>query len=143
MTVREPHNNSSRVEREILEILEKADASVTPIDKLSSSVRRRQMVRPSVPDAVAAKMSPPIIKLVASLVLALLAATISGWSHLLGVGFAIASAIALFSLWLPASSTSLGEGPRWRGRDLGDKPRFSGGGRGNFPPRNGPRQPRR
>lgn len=135
MTVREP-NNSSRVEREILEILEKADASDTPIDKVSRNLRRRPpVVRPnrSIPQHLSGKLTPEVIKIVASLVLAFLAAAVTGASHLLGLVFAIASLIVLFSLWIPSRSAGFGERPRWRGRDLGE----------NFRTRNGPRQPQR
>jgi len=143
MTQPEPRN-SSRVEREILEILEKADASVTPIDKLSTNLRRRPQVSiPKRPSRFSGKVTPEIIKVGASLVLAFLAAAVAGASHLLGLGFAIASLIVLFSLWVPTGSASFGERPRWRGRDLGDKPRLPGLNGGNVRPRNGPGQPQR
>ncbi len=143
MTMRDP-NNSSRVEREILEILEKADASVTPIDKISTNLRRRpQPARSLIPSKLEGKVTPEIIKLAASLLLAFLAAAVAGASHLLGLGFAIASLILLFSLWIPSRSTGLGERPRWRGRELGDKPPLTDWGGGKFPSRNGPQQPHR
>lgn len=144
MTVREPHNNSSRVEREILEILEKADASVTPIERFSSSVRRRpKPVLPAVPWTISSRVTPGIIKILASLMLAVLAAALTSTSHLVGVGLAIASAIVLFSLWLPSRSAGFSESPRWRGRDLGDKPRKPGWDRRNFGSGEGPRQRQR
>jgi len=144
MNVREPQNNSSRVEREILEILEKAEASVTPIDKFSSSLRRRpQLVRPNLPAGVTSRLAPETIKIAAALVLAVLTATLSRPSHLLGVGLAIASAVVLLSLWIPSRSSSISDRPRWRGRDLGDNPRLSGWNGGNYRPPNGPKQPRR
>jgi hypothetical protein len=145
MTVREP-NNSSRVEREILEILEKADASITPIDRFSSNLRRRPHVarpNPSISQKLTGKVTPEVIKIAASLVLALLAAVVAGASHLLGLGFAIASLIVLFSLWIPSKSAGLGDRPRWRGRDLGSSPRLPGWNGGSVPPRKGPRQPQR
>jgi hypothetical protein len=61
----------------------------------------------------------------------------------LGLGFAISSLIVLFSLWIPSRTTILGERPRWRGRDLDDRPRFTGLDGGNLRPRNGPRLPKR
>jgi hypothetical protein len=143
MTVRDP-NNSSRVEREILEILEKADASVTPIDKFSNNFRRRsQVAPPSISSKLGGKVTPEIIKIAASLLLAFLAAAVSNASHLLGLGFAIASLILLFTLWIPSRSAGFGEHPRWRGRDLDDKRRLPDWGGGNFHSRNGPRQPHR
>jgi hypothetical protein len=141
MTVREP-NNSSRVEREILEILEKAEASVTPIDKFSTNLRRRpQIAHPRISPKINGKFTPEIIKIITSLLLAFLAAGVASASHLLGLGFAIASLVVLFSLWIPSRTANIGDRPRWRGRDLGDKPRLSGWDGGNFRPRNGPRQP--
>ena len=143
MTVREP-NNSSRVEREILEILEKADASVTPIEKLSSTIRRRpQLAPPAMSSRLGGKITPEIVKIGSSLSLAFLSAAVAGPLHGFGLGFAIASLIVLFSLWIPSRTANFGERPRWRGRDLGDRPRFSGLDAGNFRPRNGPRLPKR
>jgi hypothetical protein len=145
MTIREP-NNSSRVEREILEILEKADASVTPIDRLSSTIRRRpQIASPTVSSKLGGKIAPEIVKIVASLLLAFLSAALAGASHALGLGFAIASLIVLYSLWIPSRTRtmSIGESPRWRGRDISDRPRFTGWNGGDPRPRNGPRLPKR
>jgi len=143
MTVREP-NSSSRVEREILEILEKADASVTPIDKFSNTIRRRpQIARPTISSRLGGRITPGIAKIAASIVLAILSATVAGASHLLSLGFAIASLIVLFTLWIPSRTANIGERPRWRGRDIDDRPRFSGWDGGNLRPRNGPRLPKR
>jgi hypothetical protein len=59
--------------------------------------------------------------MVGSLLLAAAAAMLADASRLLAVLLAIASALALFSLWIPAGGSPLGNGPtRWRGRDLRD-----------------------
>ena len=106
--------------------LEKADASITPIDRFSSSVRRRPKISlPNFPATISVKKTPEVVRIIASLALAVLAAAVASASHLFGVALAIASLLVLFSLWVPTQSAGPGERPRWRGRDLEDNPRLS------------------
>lgn len=115
---------SSRVEREVLEILERAEASQTPVDQLQATVRRQRatvsakLSRPAVDSPLRSLLATDIARIAGSLLLALLAALLSGASQLLAFILAIASVLLLLSLWLPSRGTSPGGAPRWRGQDL-------------------------
>jgi hypothetical protein len=127
MTASDQHDMSSRVEREVREILERAEAKPAPVDAIQSAVRRQtaatrsKISRSSTSGWSKSSISSEVGRIVIALVLAVAAAGISGYSHLLAVIMAIGSAIILFSLWVPARSQNGDSGPRWRGRDLRDR----------------------
>jgi hypothetical protein len=143
MTTTDPRDGSSRVEREILEILERAEASQTPVENFQAAVRRRrattqaQVSRGTAPRWLQDRLSPALLRLIAALALAFVAALIAGSSHLLAVLLAIASGIVFFSLWVPIGPSRTGGGRRWRGQDLDDRPPY------DFALRRRPRPPRR
>lgn len=129
---------SNRVEREVLEILERAEASRPPLEQVHTSVRRqtrltRNQFATSLPLAKWQRhLASGLGKILVALGLAIVAALTSGVSGLLSSLFAIASAISLLSLWFPARGGGDRDAPRWRGRDLRDEsPPF---GRGNRRP---------
>lgn len=115
---------SSRVEREVLEILERAEASQTPVDQLQATVRRQRatvgakLAPSSVEGPLRSLFATDIARIAGSLLLALLAALLSDASRLLAFVLAIASVLLLLSLWLPSRGSSPGGAPRWRGQDL-------------------------
>jgi hypothetical protein len=114
-------DGSSRVEREILEILERVDAAPTPIEQIQASVRRQRLTaRAQLWRAKPSAWSPEILKIVGALLLAIAAAAIADVSRFVAVTLAIASGIALLSLWFPGGRPGPGDSPRWRGRDLHD-----------------------
>jgi hypothetical protein len=126
MTTSDPKNGASRVEREILEILERAEASQTPVENFQAAVRRRraaaraQVSRTSTPGWLRSRISPALLRLAAALALAVLAALIADVSHLLAMVLALASGVAFFSLWIPSGPSRTGGRHRWRGQDLDD-----------------------
>ncbi len=145
MNASEDRQGSSRVEREIREILEKSDRAPTPVENLQSTLRSQtasakvQMARTARGDFPSRFLSSGIARIGASLLLAIGAAVISDYSRLIAFLFVIASAVAFFSLWIPAGLSSPGSSPRWRGidlRDPGPPPPIDIG------PRRGPRKPR-
>jgi hypothetical protein len=122
MKTEHPQEGSSRVEREILEILERADSSKTPVDNLQAAVRRqRASARARAPRAPRIALSPELLRIGGALFFAIGAAAIADISRLLAMVLAIASVVALFSLWFPSRPSGIGETQRWRGRDLRDQ----------------------
>lgn len=146
MNASEEPRGSSRVEREVLEILERSEASRTPVEQIQTAVRkqsdsaRAQLSRTAAWDGVLARIPGDIARLGGALLLAIGAVVVSDFSRLLGVLLAIVGALVFFSLWLPSRPSGPGSAPRWRGRDLSDggPPRF-----GSDRPEQGPRLPRR
>lgn len=136
-------DGSSRVEREVLEILERAEAAQSPVENLHAAVRRQtesariQVSRSADSSHLRKLMSADLARIVASLVLAVAAAVVANASPILAFCLAIASAVVFFSLWLPTRGSTAGGSPRWRGQDLRDRgpPPFG-------PKRDGPREPR-
>lgn len=117
----------SRVEREILEILERAEAEQHPVEDFQAAVRRkRERTRARVQTVShtdwTSKWSSDIARIVGALALAVAAALTANVSNYLAVFLAIASGVALLSLWFRSGPSGPGEGPRWRGQDL-DRPR--------------------
>jgi hypothetical protein len=114
----------SRIEQEVREILERAEAQRSPIDHLSESVQRgrveaqRRLQRPTPALSRSRILTPEILRIVGALALALLAALLGEISRLLAVVAAIASLVLFFSLWFPTSGAASADRPRWRGRDL-------------------------
>lgn len=144
-TVNSP-DGPSRVEREILEILERAEAQVTPVEELQSAVRRRSAeararLQPPPSARSAVTLSPDIGRILAALAFAVVAALTANISHVVAIAFALASGAALLSLWFRTGPGGPAEGPRWRGQDLrnprGPAP-FDSGSR---PPLRWPRRP--
>lgn len=149
MTATDPGEGASRVEREIREILERADASQRPVDNFQEAVRRKRATvqanasgasqSPSLPSW----LSPAIARILGALALAIAAAVVADTVRFLAVILAIASAVAFFSLWVPSRSSGLGgDTPYWRGQRLDDGPRF-GFGPSRTPPWRGPKRPPR
>jgi hypothetical protein len=127
MTMSDQRDGSTRVEREVLEILERAEASQTPVDTMQAAMRRRNAAtrakvsqlgaRPRLPVAI----NSGLARIVGALVLALLSAVIADYSRLLAVLLAIGSLIVFFSLWFPTGPSGSFDAPRWRGQDLRDR----------------------
>lgn len=146
MNASEEPRESTRVEREVLEILERSESAQTPASQIQSAVRRQsasareQLSRSTFERPTLAVLSSDIARIAGALILAICAAALSDASRLLAVVLAIASALIFFSLWLPARPSGPGDSPRWRGQDLRDNgpPRFGGDSSGR-----GPRLPKR
>jgi hypothetical protein len=149
MNASDPGEKSSRVEREVLEILERANASQSPIDNVQATVRRQST---SARARLAKSTHQPwrlrdwpqgLFRIGAALLLAIMAAVIADVFRLGAIILAIGSAIAFFSLWVPARASGPGDAPRWRGQDLredDDPPDFD---LGRVWPRRGPKGPSR
>ncbi len=148
MNASDSGERSSRVEREILEILERADSSQSPVENIQTALRRQRASvhakasASSRPGWLPAAISPSIARIGSALLLAIGAALIADASRLIAVVLAIGSAVAFFSLWVPARRAGPRSSPRWRGQPLSDDdPPFNVGGR---PPSwRGPRRPSR
>jgi len=143
MNTSSQQDGSSRVEREVLEILERAEASRGPVEQIHTAARRqsrsaRDFAEESIPLAkLKSSLDSDTVRIGLSLVLAILAAATSDASRIVAIVLALASAALFFSLWFPSRGLRGGDSPRWRGRDLRDgPPRF---GRGD----NWPRRPSR
>ena len=144
MNAQDEPPRSSRVEREILEILEKSEAEQPRVVSIQDAARRRrasmQSRMPSTPsrDWREIFFASDIARLIGAFALAIVAAALSGISGLLSSLLAIIAVLVFFSLWVPTRSSGFGggSGPRWRGQDLRD----------NDPPdwlKRGPKLPRR
>jgi hypothetical protein len=121
MNADSPRNGSTRVEREILEILERADAAATPVDDFQAAVRRRRAsARQRLSRVAMPALSPQLLKIGGALLLAAVAAAISDLSRLPATLLAIASIVVFFSLWVPSRASGIGDTPRWRGQDVRD-----------------------
>jgi hypothetical protein len=150
MSTPDPRGGSTRVEREIREILERVDTAPTPskaplhrsgespIEQLQATVRRqRATARAQVSRAGKPTISPDLARIGGALLLAIAAAALADASRLLAIVLAIGAVVAFFSLWMPNRPGGLGDSPRWRGQDL----QGPGGSRGFdaerfWPPRN-------
>ena len=123
MTTESPER-PSRLEQEVREILERTEAQRSPMDHISDSVHRtrveaqQRLKRPTPLPAASRFRSPDLLRLVAALALAIVAALLGGVSNLLATVAAIASLLVFFSLWFPSSCPTSASRPRWRGRDL-------------------------
>jgi hypothetical protein len=145
MNAGDPGERSSRVEREVLEILERADAAQSPVENVQATVRRQsasaraRLAKSSHQPWRIREWPPGLFKIGAALILAIGAALIADAFRVGAVFLAIASAIAFFSLWVPARASGAGDAPRWRGQDLreGDDP--PGFDLGRIRPRRGPK----
>lgn len=149
MNPRDPGNTSSRVEREVLEILERASADQSPVENVQATVRRQsasaraRLATSSHHPRRLTELPHGLFRIGAALLLAIGAALMADAFRLGAVVLAVASAIAFFSLWAPARVSGPGGAPRWRGQDLrgGDDP--PGFDLGRIRPQRGPKGPTR
>ncbi|MCC7022814.1 MAG: hypothetical protein IT338_08300 [Thermomicrobiales bacterium] len=125
MNATDPSDRSSRVEREVLEILERVEAAQSPVENLQAAVRRQQQsawaqLRKSSRHgpALPSWLTPDVARILGAFGLAILAALLGDVARMLAIPLAIASAIVFFSIWFPSSPRQSGGGPRWRGQDL-------------------------
>jgi len=149
MNASDPGERSSRVEREVLEILERASAAQSPVENVQATVRRQsasaraRLAKISHRPCQLREWPQGLLKIGAALLLAIAAVLIADAFRLGAIVLAIASGIAFFSLWVPARALGPGDTPRWRGRDLredDDPPSFD---LGRIRPRRGPKGPSR
>jgi hypothetical protein len=147
MNASDSGEKSSRVEREVIEILERASAAQSPVENVQATVRRQsasaraRLSKGAHQPSRLREWPQGLLKIGAALLLAIAAALIAETFRLGAVILAIASAIAFFSLWVPARVSGPGSGPRWRGRDLRDDDDPPGFDLERFRPRRGPKGP--
>jgi hypothetical protein len=127
MNASDPGEHSSRLEREVLEILERANTPPSPVESVQATVRR-QRASASARLSVGARHGwwprnwpQDLVRLATALALAIAAAMIAEAFRFGALVLAIASAIAFFSLWAQPRTSSLGKPTRWRGQDLDDR----------------------
>ena len=149
MNASDPGDRSSRVEREVLEILERSSAAPSPVANVQATVRRQSA---SARARLAKNSRKPwriqdwpqgLFRIGAAFLLAIGAVLIADTFRLGAILLAIASAIVFFSLWVPTSVSGLSDSPRWRGQDLRggeDPPGFD---LGRIRPPRGPKGPSR
>ncbi len=148
MNAGEPGEKSSRVEREVLEILERANAAKSPVENVQATVRRQsasaraRLSRGAHEPWRLRRWPQGLFRIGAALLLAITAALVGEAFRLGAIVLAIASAIAFFSLWVPSRGSGPGSAPRWRGQDLRDDepPGFD---LARISPRRGPKGPSR
>jgi hypothetical protein len=149
MNASDPGERSSRVEREVLEILERANAAQSPVENVQATVRRqsasaRARWSKSSPQRWRLRELPQgLFRIGAALLLAIAAALIADAFRLGAIILAIASAIAFFSLWVPSRVSGPGDTPRWRGQDVRGEDDPPGFDLGRIRPRRGPKGPSR
>ncbi len=112
----------SRLEDEVLEILQKADRPPTVADQVRFKARESKV---SLGWAAASRgrfdLRGPLAPLVGAVAVALLGALVRDVSPLLASLLGVVAFGLFCSVWF-APSTGSGTGNRWRGRDLGDLP---------------------
>ena len=149
MNASDPGERSSRIEREVLEILERANAAQSPAENVQAAVRRQRasarahLSKTSRQGWLPREWPQDLLRLGAALLLAIGAAVIADAFRLGAIVLAIASAIAFFSLWVPPRVSGPGDAPRWRGRDLNDRDDPPGFDSGRLLPWRGPKGPSR
>ena len=149
MNASDPGEKSSRVEREVLEILERANSAHSPVEHVQATVRRqrasaRERLSKSAHEAWRLQRWPQGLFRIGAALLLVIAAALIGEAFRLGaIVLAIASAIAFFSLWIPTRASGAGSAPRWRGRDLGGDDDPPGFDLTRISPRRGPKGPSR
>jgi hypothetical protein len=149
MNASDQGERSSRLEREVLEILERTNTPPSPVESVHAAVRRQRAsasARLSVGPRhrwLPRSWSQDLVRLAAALVLAIAAAWIADTFRVGALVLAIASAIAFFSLWAQPGTSSLGKPTRWRGRDLNDRDDPPSIDPGRLVPWRGPKGPRR
>ena len=116
-----PPSGRSRVENEIIEILERVDRQPSVIEQVrASSLSRQTALRQTINQRRMVRLTPRVA-ILASLVLAIVAIALRGSVPWLAALMAVASFLALISLWFNRVDPSLGP-PKWRGQDLGAGP---------------------
>ena len=149
MNASDSGEKSSRVEREVLEILERASAAQSPVENVQATVRRqgasaRARLSKGAHQPLRLREWPlGLLKIGAALLLAISAALIADAFRLGAILLAIASAIAFFSLWVPSRVSGPGDAPRWRGQNLRDEDDPPGFDLERIRPRRGPKGPSR
>src|SRR5829696_9271085 len=147
MNASDSGEKSSRVEREVLEILERTSASQSPVENVQATVRRQsasaraRLVKSAHQPSRVRELPQGLFRIGAALLLAIAAALIADAFRLGAIILAIGSAIAFFSLWMPVRVAGPGSAPRWRGRDLGDDDGPPGFDLERIRPRRGPKGP--
>jgi hypothetical protein len=149
MNASDPGERSSRVEREVLEILERTSSAPSPVENVQATVRRQsasaraRLSRSSRQPWRLQEWPQGLFKIGAALLLAIGAASIADAFRIGAIVLAIASAIAFFSLWISTGVSRPSDMPRWRGQDLrgGDDP--PGFDLRRIRPRRGPKGPSR
>jgi hypothetical protein len=145
----DPGEKSSRVEREVLEILERASASQSPVENVQATVRRQsasaraRFSKRAYQPSRLREWPQGLLKIGAALLLAIAAALIADAFRLGAILLAIASGIAFFSLWVPPRVSGPGTAPRCRGQDLREDDDPPGFDLERFRPRRGPKGPSR
>jgi hypothetical protein len=113
-----PPPGRSRVEEEIIEILERADRPPTVIDQVRGHAALGQAsVRHSLQRGVHVSWSPRAA-IATAFLLALAALVVRGPVPVLAAILAVLSFAALVSLWFVRSVTPPPSGPKWRGQDM-------------------------
>ena len=127
MNASDPGERSSRLEREVLEILERTSTPPSPVESVQATVRK-QRASANARFSIGARRGwrpqnwpQDLLRLTTALVLAIAAAMIADAFRFGALVLAIASAIVFFSLWAQPRTSSLGKPTRWRGRDLDDR----------------------
>jgi len=149
MSASDPREKSSRVEREVLEILERANAAQSPVENVQATVRRQsasaraRLSKSSQQPWRLREWPQGLFRIGAALLLAIAAALIADAFRLGAIILAIASGVAFFSLWVPARTSGPGDAPRWRGQDLRDGDDPPGFDLGRVRPWRGPKGPSR
>jgi len=112
----------SRVEDEVLEILQKADRPPTVADQVRAKAREGKVTlgRAAISQD-RFDLRGPLGALLGAVAVALLGSLLRGVSPLLASLLGVLAFALFCSLWF-APSTGPGTGNRWRGRDLGDLP---------------------
>ena len=149
MNAGDPGERSTRVEREVLEILERTNAAQSPVENVQAAVRRKkesaraQLSSNSRSSWIPQHWPQEFLRLAAALALAIAAALIADAFRLGAVVLAIASAVCFFSLWVNPRTSNLGRPSRWRGRDLDDRDDPPDLDMGRLLPWRGPKKPLR
>jgi hypothetical protein len=147
MNASDPGERSSRVEREVLEILERTGTTPSPVENVQATVRRQsasaraRLVKSAREPSRLRELPQGLLRIGAALLLAIAAALIADAFRLGAILLAIASAIAFFSLWVPVRVSGPGSAPRWRGQDLRDDDDPPGFDLQRIRPRRGPKGP--
>lgn len=149
MNASDPGERSTRVEREVLEILERADAGQSRVENVQAAVRRQQASARAQLSASSRREWIPrswpqdLVRLGAALMLAVAAAVVADAFRFGALVLAIASAVTFFSLWAQPRASGLGKPTRWRGRDLDDRDGPPDFDPARLFPRRGPKGPPR
>lgn len=112
----------SRVEDEVLEILQKADRPPTIADQVRLRAREGKVtLGGTTTSQILLGLQGPLAPLVGAVAAALLGALLRELSPLLATMLGVVAFGLFCSVWF-APSPGSGPGNRWRGRDLGDLP---------------------